>query len=128
MGDHKDDIFGYETANDFSYNVLKNNAWKNRRTPTVAEQMLWENIRSNKLGIHFRRQHVIGNYIVDFVCMRNRLVIEVDGKYHNGSQQIEADNYRTWYLAERGYRVIRFTNEEVTTDIEKVITTIIHNL
>lgn len=128
MGDVKDGIFGYETANDFSYNVLKSNAWKNRRTPTVAEQMLWEKIRSNKLGIHFRRQHVIGNYIVDFVCMGNRLVIEIDGKYHNNGQQKEADNYRTWYLAERGYRVIRFTNEEVTTDKEKVITTIIHNL
>lgn len=90
--------------------------------------MLWEKIRSNKLGIHFRRQHVIGIYIVDFVYLKNNLVIEVDGEYHNNKSQREADAYRTWYLNSRDYRVIRFTNEEIIADVEQAVTTIIHNL
>lgn len=121
-------VHGYYTANDYSYGFLKEKASKNRKTQTLAEQMLWEKIRSNKLGIHFRRQHVIGNYIVDFVCLKNNLVIEVDGEYHNNKSQREADAYRTWYLNGRGYRVIRFTNEEIIADVEQAVTTIIHNL
>ena len=100
----------WETADALAYTAVENNAVNNRRPMTLAEERLWEELRGNKLGVHFRRQHVIGMYIADFVSLKNFLVIEVDGEYHQTLEQQQKDQYRTDYLQSKGYRVIRFTS------------------
>ena len=72
-------------------------------------------------GVKFRRQHPIGDYIADFLCLTEKLVVEVDGGYHNDPRQQQEDQWRTEYLQSKGYHVIRFTNEEVDTDVKGVI-------
>ena len=118
----------WATADALAYTVVENNAVKNRRPMTLAEDRLWQELRGDRLGVHFRRQHVIGMYIADFVSLKNRLVIEVDGEYHQTSAQQMDDQYRTNYLQSKGYRVIRFTNQQVLTDIESVMTKITKSL
>ena len=95
-----------------------------RKEPTDAEAALWELLRDKKLGDKFRRQHLIDDFIVDFVCLSKNLVIEVDGGYHNDPTQKEYDEQRTLYLNEKGFQVIRFTNEEVLGNTEAVLTKI----
>ena len=108
--------------------ILKKNARKNRWVLTDAERVLWEYLRRNALGVRFRRQFIIGDYIADFACIEKRLVVEVDGLYHFTDEQIEEDRKRTYHISQLGFRVIRFTNEEIMTDINKVITNIKKNL
>jgi superfamily I DNA and/or RNA helicase len=91
---------------------------------TDSENVLWNKIRNNQLGIKFRRQHAIGDYIVDFICIENHLIIEVDGKYHEEKQQQKEDIIRSEYLKAKGYHILRFTNEEVLNNTEEVINTI----
>lgn len=111
----KDDdrLHGYETADTMDYHLLKPFALENRRKQTCAENMLWEEIRANRYGVKFRRQHVIGMFIADFVCLKYRLVIEVDGGYHGQNDQQASDAMRTQALTNAGFKVIRFTNEQV---------------
>ena len=118
----------WATADALAYTAVENNAVKNRKPMTPAEDKLWQELKGNKLGIHFRRQHVIGMYIADFVSLKNHLVIEVDGEYHRTSEQQLVDQYRTDYLKGKGYRVIRFTNHQVLTDMESVMSIIIKSL
>ena len=75
------------TADAMAYTAVENNAVENRRAMTPAEEKLWQELRADKLGVHFRRQHVIGMYIADFVSLKNQLVIEVDGEYHSTPEQ-----------------------------------------
>jgi very-short-patch-repair endonuclease len=90
-----------------------------RREMTDAERILWTHLRAKRLNnLKFRRQQPIGNYIVDFVCLEKRLIIEVDGGQHMEDE--EADLKRTQWLNERGYRVIRFWNNEVLKNISGV--------
>jgi very-short-patch-repair endonuclease len=96
-----------------------------RKEPTVAEAKLWAFLRGNKLdGVNFRRQHAIGKYIVDFCSLKKKLVIELDGSQH--LEQEEYDQERTLYLKSEGYRVIRFWNDQVMSDMEGVIKTIMY--
>ena len=118
----------WQTADKQAYTAVENNAVKNRRPMTPAEVRLWQELRGNKLGIHFRRQHVIGIYIADFVSLKNHLVIEIDGEYHLNPEQQESDRIRTAYLEQQGFRVIRFTNSQVLTDIDSVMSRIIKSL
>jgi very-short-patch-repair endonuclease len=91
-----------------------------RQSMTSAERILWERLRDRRLaGIKFRRQHPIGSFIVDFYCAEARLVIEVDGGIHH--EQTEADIFRSQELEAQGYRVIRFTNQRVGSDLESVL-------
>ena len=101
--------------------MLLRNAKNNRRYATEAESVLWEYLRKEALGVRFRRQHPIDGYIPDFVCLKKRLVIEIDGGYHFIGDQPVSDAERTNYLKERGFEVIRFKNEEVLCDINKVV-------
>ena len=94
----------------------------------MAEDVLWQHIRVNQLGHKFYRQHIIGDFIVDFVCHDDGLVIEVDGGYHAEREQQEDDKTRTEALERKGYRVIRFTNEEVLYNTEETINEILNNL
>ena len=92
----------------------------NRRGQTDAERLLWAKLRDRRLdGVKFRRQHPIGPYITDFCCPEGRLVVEVDGGQH--AQRAASDEDRTQYLAEAGYRVLRFWNPEVLTQTQAVL-------
>jgi very-short-patch-repair endonuclease len=103
-------------------------AWGLRRTMTRAERKLWWHIREARFeGTHFRRQATIGRYFVDFCCHTRKLIIEIDGGGHAEHRQMIADARRTEFLNARGYRVLRFWNNEVLTNIEGVMT-IIHDV
>ncbi|WP_232325930.1 methylmalonyl-CoA mutase [Spirosoma montaniterrae] len=109
------------------WRMLKKFARANRKEPTPAEEVLWQHLRGKKLAnTKFRRQHAIQDFIVDFVALDNRLVIEVDGEIHE--QQHEYDQARTEYLNANGFNVIRFTNEQVLHDTNAVLTEIQNKL
>jgi very-short-patch-repair endonuclease len=104
--------------------TIKHLAKKLRKNMTDAERLLWQHLRNRELGGYkFRRQRPIGPYIVDFVCLEKKLVIEVDGGQHAG--QMESDAERSDYLKEKGYRVMRFWNNEVLKKTESVLTVIL---
>ncbi|GAA4363629.1 DUF559 domain-containing protein [Hymenobacter saemangeumensis] len=107
---------------------LKDYARHNRKTATPAENHLWHELRGNKLGAPFRRQHAIGPFIVDFVCLAAWLIIEVDGSIHGDASQAEYDGGRTHELQECGFLVIRFTNAEVLSRTPSVLQTISEHL
>ena len=118
----------FKTAYTDSYSITKENAKTNRSNMTDAESLLWHYLRQEQLGVRFRRQHVIGDYIVDFICLKQRLIIEIDGGYHNDIVQQQEDRIRQNWLESMDYKVIRFTNEEVFYNIETVISTIKGNI
>lgn len=95
-----------------------------RKELTSAERKLWRAIRNDQLGVSFRRQHAIGNYIPDFVCIKKKLIIELDGSQH--LEQEEYDEERTKYLNSLGYKVIRFWNNDVTNNIDGIILAILY--
>ena len=107
------------------YMLLKSFASENKKHMTDAERALWSALRSRQLnGSRFVRQYIIGDYIVDFANLYTKLIIEVDGGYHSEPRQTEDDENRTQHLEAMGFRVIRFSNEEVLFDIEKTLETI----
>nr|WP_294777693.1 DUF559 domain-containing protein [uncultured Flavobacterium sp.] len=111
----------YKTARPSTYNLLKELKDQNKKNNTQAEIALWECLRNKNLAYKFRRQHIIDLFIVDFICIEKKLIVEVDGGYHNAIEQKEADEMRTQILNELGFKVIRFSNEEVIGNIDKVI-------
>ncbi|MBU0697051.1 MAG: leucine--tRNA ligase [Bacteroidetes bacterium] len=115
---------GYETANSFVWDLLKENSKENRKNQTDAEVVLWNSLRDSQTGFKIRRQHVIEGYITDFVCLPKRLVIEVDGGYHNSEEAIAYDKQRTEFLNAAGFEVIRFTNEQVINHTNDVVSQI----
>ena len=111
----------YNTASPDRYMLLKEFAKKNKQHPTEAEKLLWECLRGKNLWFKFNRQHIVGDYIVDFICIEKSLVVEVDGGYHSEYEQIQKDEMRTESLRRMGFRVIRFANEDVDGRIQDVI-------
>lgn len=111
----------YETARPSTYKLLKELKNQNKQNSTISEGILWERLRNKNIKYKFRRQHIIDIFIADFVCLEKKLIIEVDGGYHNTLEQKEADEIRTQILNEIGFKVIRFTNEQVIGDIDNVI-------
>lgn len=100
-----------------------------RRDLTAAENVLWQEIRRKQIGgFHFRRQVPIGPYITDFACVKEKLVIEVDGVGHSEPNEIVRDAKRTAYLDNLGWRVIRFMNVEIFDETDAVIESIWHHL
>lgn len=96
-----------------------------RRNETKAEKLLWEKLRNNQLeGLKFRRQHPVNIYIADFYCHKFKLMIELDGDYHNQEEQKQKDEVRTEVLRLNDLKIIRFKNEEVEQDINQVLITI----
>ncbi|MCK6452927.1 MAG: DUF559 domain-containing protein [Alphaproteobacteria bacterium] len=94
-----------------------------RANTTRAEELLWHQLRRKRVaGLRFRRQFRLDHYIVDFVCLSARLIVEVDGPSHE--QTVVRDNRRTQWLVRQGFRVIRFRNDEVFDNIEGVVRTI----
>ena len=103
------------------------NSQELRHHPTEAESKLWRVLRSHQTNdVHFRRQHAIGNYIVDFCSPRQKLVIELDGGQH--IEQEAYDNERTAFLSSKGYRVLRFWNNDVLNDLDGVMRVILEAL
>jgi very-short-patch-repair endonuclease len=97
-----------------------------RKEPTPAERKLWAIIRNDQLGVNFRRQHAIGKYIPDFVCIEKKLIIELDGSQH--LEQEAYDEERTKYLNSLGYKVIRFWNKDVMKNMDGVILAIMQTM
>ena len=99
------------------------NARRLRKTPTEAETRLWSRLRRRQIDGHrFRRQVPLGSYVVDFACLEARLMVEVDGGQH--AERIDADAARTAWLEGRGYRVLRFWNNDVLANTDGVVETI----
>lgn len=91
-----------------------------RQPQTPAEAKLWRRLRANQIaGVKFRRQHPVGPFVVDFYCASAKLLIEIDGDSHY--REGHSEKSRTAFLQQRGYRVIRFTNTDVHTNIEGVL-------
>src|SRR5688572_29045081 len=106
---------------------LKPKARNLRKTSTPAERHLWHHLRARRLSYYkFKRQTPFGPYIVDFICHRKKLIIELDGSQHLESQSY--DQTRTHYLNARGYKVLRFWNNEVLTNLEAVLSVILYEL
>lgn len=119
----------YLRADPITYGLLKEFVAVHRKDPTEAENVLWSIVRGKKMaGFKFRRQHIILNYIADFVCLSEKLVIEVDGLYHQLPENKISDEERTKDLNRLGFEVLRFTNEQVLYDADKVINSIVLKL
>jgi len=103
---------------------MQERAKKLRREMTSAEKLLWRELRTNKLnGIHFRRQQIIHGYFADFYCHQHELIVEVDGGIHERQKEYDAD--RESDLIALGFRIIRFTNEEILKDLRTVLRKIV---
>ncbi len=112
----------YATADPTLYALLKEYAKELRNKPTEAEAIMWNLLRGRELeGCKFRRQHIIGQFIPDFVCLQQRLIVEIDGGYHSLPDVKVSDAERASVLNNLGYKVIRFTNEEVIADTDNVL-------
>ncbi len=122
-GEQDSDIeFGYYTTDKQTYSKLIAFVKENRSNPTKEEEKIWELIRNRQVkNAKFRRQHIIDRFIPDFVCLELNLIIEIDGLIHSLEDNIISDEARTKRLNELGFEVVRFTNEEVNSNIETVI-------
>jgi leucyl-tRNA synthetase/very-short-patch-repair endonuclease len=111
----------WATANKDKWPRLKAFARAMRKEQTHTEYLLWQQLRGHKLSVKFRRQHAIGPFIADFVCLKHQLVIEADGAIHDHPDQALYDEARTVYLNAQGYRVLRFKNSEVQSNMPGVL-------
>ena len=109
------------TADPTEYELLKENAKSNRKNMTEAESVFWSLVRGSALGQRCLRQHIIGDYIVDFLFRKSKVIVEIDGGYHFTDEQQKEDALRTEWLEAQGYKVIRFTNERILCDTYNVI-------
>ncbi len=87
-----------------------------RKLPTQAEKILWNELRGNKLGVRFRREHSIDGYILDFYCFEARLILELDGPIHDFNK--EYDEVRDKFFKDLGYQTLRIKNEEITENLD----------
>jgi very-short-patch-repair endonuclease len=99
-----------------------------RQPQTAAEATLWQHLRNRNLGFKFRRQHPIEFFIIDFYCAEAKLFIEIDGVSHLQAGQVEYDEARTEHLENLGYKVIRFTNDDVRYNVDTVIAKIMEEV
>ena len=109
------------TAAPMEYELLKENARGNRKNMTEAESIFWSLVKGGSLGQRCLRQHIIGDYIVDFLFRKSKVIVEIDGGYHFTEKKQTDDAVRTDWLVQQGYKVIRFTNEQVLCDTDNVI-------
>jgi very-short-patch-repair endonuclease len=107
--------------------INRDRAKQMRHEPVAAEAIFWRFVRNRQLGgFKFRRQYPIGSYIADFVCVEEKLIVELDGALHEGRQAYDAK--RDAYLWRQGYRVLRFQNEDFSGDVASTLRTIQHAL
>lgn len=110
--------------------IFQNSKYKIRRkelrnNPTEAESKLWDYLKGSKLGYKFTRQYGVGPYVIDFYCPKLKLAIELDGLQHNKTEEVDYDNQRNNFLEHFGIKTIRFWNEEITKNINKVLDEIV---
>ncbi len=120
-----DEIYAQDfifTSDSKTWKAVKDNVHENRKNPTEAEEKIWDAVRNSNLGHKFRRQHTIDKFIVDFVCIEKKLVVEIDGRIHDTQQKEDAE--RTKIIQDAGFKVIRLTNEKVLNNLEEVLTKI----
>ena len=115
-------------ADTMEYELLKENAKANRNNMTEAESAFWSRAKGSGLGEKCRRQYIIGEYIVDFFFRKSMLIVELDGGYHFTEEQQKEDAIRQDWLEHMGYKVLRFTNEQILFDTDNVISKIKFNL
>ena len=118
----------YQTAERALWSKLKPAARKMRGEPTRAEDRLWRHLRRKGVGAAFRRQHQVGRFIVDFMCLSARLAVEVDGPVHDEADQRSRDVARNAALAAAGFTVLRYTNDQVLEDLDAVVADIQRHL
>lgn len=109
------------TADPMEYRLLKENAKSNRKSMTEAESVFWSLVKGGALGQRCLRQHIIGDYIVDFLFRKSRVVVEIDGGYHFTDEQQKKDAIRTEWLESKNFKVIRYTNEQILFDTNNTI-------
>ena len=114
----------FKTADQKNWPILKDLSRENRKNKTEAEVILWEMVRNNKLNHKVRRQHVIDGFIIDFAFLNQKVLVEVDGGYHEEEDKKKYDEARTAFLTASGYTVVRFTNEEVINNTNQVAASI----
>ncbi len=102
---------------------MRQKARRLRQNQTDAEKIVWQQLRSRQLaGCKFRRQHPLGNYIVDFICLDRKLIIELDGSQH--METLEYDEKRSNFLQQEGFVILRFWNNQVFEELETVLAVI----
>jgi very-short-patch-repair endonuclease len=112
---------------DINPSTPKQRARSLRKAMTDAERLLWQHLRRRQLaGWKFRRQHAVGPFIVDFVCVARKLIVEVDGGQH--ASDVGQDEKRSRYLSKEGYRILRFWNNDVLKEIDGVLEIIAREL
>ncbi|NCU32983.1 MAG: endonuclease domain-containing protein, partial [Candidatus Moranbacteria bacterium] len=100
--------------------ILQEYAKELRKNPTESEEKMWEVLCGNKIkNVHFRRQHPIDPYVVDFCAPRIKLIIEIDND--TNSEQTEYEKFRTTYLEEKGYKILHFWNKEVIDNLHNIV-------
>jgi very-short-patch-repair endonuclease len=108
---------------------ISSNARKLRSSPTNAERILWGALRNRRFaGRKFRRQHPVDRYVVDFICIERKLIVEIDGATHSTAREVSRDAERTKVLESLGFNVIRVTNLDVYKNLEGVLEMIADNL
>ena len=118
-------VLSAETADPFTYGLIKEYSQKMRNQPTPAEKAMWEMIRDKRFdAFKFRQQHIIGQYIADFVCLKQDLIIEIDGSIHQLPENQQSDLERTQWLNDQGFHVLRFPNEAVLLHIDQTLATL----
>ncbi len=121
--------YWYQTSDPVGYGLLKNYVKQHKENPTLTESILWKELRNKKLaGYKFRRQHIIRSFIADFICIPKKLIIEVDGLIHQSPENKLSDTARTIELNQSGFKVIRFTNEEIINNTDNVLNKIFQSL
>lgn len=121
--------FANQTADPMLYGLLKEFVKTHRNNPTEAENILWQFLRGKKLDNYkFRRQHIIGSYIADFICLHPKLIIEIDGHQHQLPENNQNDIERTQWLYHQGFEVMRFKNEDVINKPEEVLDKIVNRI
>ncbi len=112
----------WNMADPINYDLLKEKSIELRKFSTQAESFLWDSLRNKQLeGYKFRRQHIVDQFIADFICLSKKLIIEVDGPIHTSPENQISDAERSDRLKNLGYRILRFSNDEVLTNIENVL-------
>jgi very-short-patch-repair endonuclease len=95
-----------------------------RKNQTKSESLLWDRLKKNQLGMRFRRQEVLHGYIADFYCPKRRLIIEIDGKFHDKAADDQRDNHLSW----KGYHILRFPSKDVFIKMDSILSTITREL
>jgi very-short-patch-repair endonuclease len=109
----------WKTSNPYSYKNIKEKREYLLKNMTTTEIILWDKLKRNQLGVKFRRQHVIVDFIPDFVALSQKIIIEIDGKIHDLKK--EYDENREFLLEKEGYSILRFSNDQVLNELESVL-------